>query len=772
MKFCTHCGYELEEDSKYCQSCGHELEEKVVVKKEEPVPEKKEIEPQKLILIIGVFLVLFSSFVFGFITWKSMSPLFKLLFFGFEALLFFGISFVFRSINKNVSRLFTILGFIMIPYVLSLIPYYNLGSDYISSGEGLYVYLAILYFATFVFFVIIGKLIKSISMTTLSLVSLLVSSICLALIFSEDIVVITLCVLIYLLILQMVSKLNIFSKNLNNVINYASIGGTYLLTPLMISNASNDGNQIIIILSCATYIINSFVHIFSTKNSPISALATFTIPILLFFTFTGLFGTKDGLVYYLVEVICIALYMVFSMVNKECEIMSLIVTYIGLLLLPVIFFIRFLLYGTYIPELTILLSILLCFNLLNIFVYKQKILHYIVPINLFLTLISLIKWIGVLNIVNAILIISSIFIFVYFILKMIKNKYSYSYLFTSIFMTVICLFNTYGGFNYINILIPVILGISFLLTVLFKEKNEIKIPIYVLLNISVVVVFNKLPVLYSLLIIGGVTLLITLLLSKIMKIDLKPYIMYSEVIILLTLVLNDFSYPIYISIINALLYFLGFYSVIKHFNFKAYRIVYLVFGLLFLTNMIDHVIEPLLLSTIISISSIIIILFTLYLFKVEDSTNLSFISLICVFPYFKLIGTEYSDIQELFLVPVVIYTILITEIYKFKDKKSKDLATLIPLLIVAYLFVAIAVKNYESIISIIFDFSLAAILMVLGAYRKHTTLLITGIALTIVTFVIRLFTILGSLAIIVTLIIIGFALIGIALFMELKKKRQ
>ena len=48
----------------------------------------------KIILFLGVFLVIFSSFIFGIISWNNYGDLFKILFFAFETVLFFGLSFI------------------------------------------------------------------------------------------------------------------------------------------------------------------------------------------------------------------------------------------------------------------------------------------------------------------------------------------------------------------------------------------------------------------------------------------------------------------------------------------------------------------------------------------------------------------------------------------------------------------------------------------------------------------------------------------------------
>ena len=78
MKICSNCKRENKDDAVFCTGCGRKF--------------KKETDIAKIVLLVGVFLVLFSSIFFGILNWGIMNNLFRLLFFCFESCLFFLLS--------------------------------------------------------------------------------------------------------------------------------------------------------------------------------------------------------------------------------------------------------------------------------------------------------------------------------------------------------------------------------------------------------------------------------------------------------------------------------------------------------------------------------------------------------------------------------------------------------------------------------------------------------------------------------------------------------
>ena len=760
MKYCTNCGQKLEEDAKFCTGCGSKI--------------IKEKAPQNYILLLGVFLVLFASFLFGFLSWKIMGPELRLTFFGIECLLFFGLSYVLKKAETKMDRLFFIIGLVLIPYTLSLVPYYGLISSYLASGTGLYVYLAICYFLTTAVYIMINSKFKSVILNYLSIVSLLISFICTFLIFNNTQQVITVAILSYLLMIHILSYIRIFSEKFRKVLLNFSIIASYVLVPYILIIFMNSTVDDIIpnMATILLFLLNTYLKLFIDKNSVFIYITPFVLP-LLFIVFSLASFSDDILCVYVMTFMSIIAYVISSLINKRFKLITLIMTYTQLLSTISILFIASLFDTLLIKDLCILLTITLVLNFINTIIYKYNVINYFIPLNIFLIVITLTSYIGNIEYVNVTLATSILFVIIYAILKLFNSKYAYSYLLTSAFAALICLGNIYLGFKLINVLIPTIFAIMFILTILFKEKNYIKISVYVFLNVTILLVFNSFNGIYSLMAIAGATLLFSLIISLITKVNLKPYILYGEILVLLITFINMFNSTSVILLYNTLLYILSFITLLKYFNYKFYRIIYMIFGFILLITFIYMLIEPIFLASIVSIISILIILGVIYLSEIEDGFSLSFVSLVILIPYFYLIVKEFNDFDELYLLPFVIYTIVFTEIIPFKDSKSRNIATLIPLCVISYLIIQFRYLDMDpSIRSIIFDLLLGTIFIILGVYRKFNPFIFIGIGVILVTLLFRLFTIMNSIGIVIALIIIGFILIGISVYIELKKEKN
>ena len=90
MKYCINCGNKLNEKDYFCTKCGS----------------KTNKQSSKPILMLGIFLVLFFSFILGIISWKSLSEILRISFFGFECILFFGLSFILKKTENKLYRLY------------------------------------------------------------------------------------------------------------------------------------------------------------------------------------------------------------------------------------------------------------------------------------------------------------------------------------------------------------------------------------------------------------------------------------------------------------------------------------------------------------------------------------------------------------------------------------------------------------------------------------------------------------------------------------------
>ena len=200
MNFCIKCGNKLQKNEKFCTKCGN----KIVTETDKKLKQDK--KNQNIILLLGIFLVLFSTFALGIISWKNMESILRIAFFSFECILFFGLSYVIKKLtDSKIYRFFFVVGLILIPYTLSLIPYYEFLTNYFNRGAGLYIYLAIIYFLVTVLYFIINKKFDSRVVDLLSLLTLFMSFVFTGFIFNDRLSVITLLISIYILVLYSLS---------------------------------------------------------------------------------------------------------------------------------------------------------------------------------------------------------------------------------------------------------------------------------------------------------------------------------------------------------------------------------------------------------------------------------------------------------------------------------------------------------------------------------------------------------------------------------------
>ena len=783
MKYCTNCGSKLYPDSNYCEGCGG----KVI--KEEPIvkaSEKSSVDMQKVILILGVFLVLFASFIFGIFTWEELGPEFRISFFAFETLLFFSISFLLKKIDSKLDKLFFILGLVMIPYTITLVPYYGLISSYIASGTGLYVYLAISYFITAIIYMLIELVFKSKPLKYLSLVALFISYISACLLLSEEIIDLIMLGMIFLTFVHLMSYINTFSEEIKKVLYYFSsfalyigigVFGIFLITT---DTANIIQSTIILVL----FALNSFVNIGVNKDNPFIYVSASFLPVVTILYSYGAFDGYTGV--FVSSAILTVFFFISSLLNKKVKLLSLIITYSYMILC--ILSILMIIVNTYLSylyyyhidnseaffALFATSCVLLLFNIGNIAINKYNIIKYFLPFNIILSFVFLFLWLQDVNILYVSISLCGVFELLYLTLKSIKSKLSICYIITSIVLLFISLIFSGGGFNVVNIVIVIEAAVLYLMTFAFKEKNYFKIPLYVLLNFSLIWLFYTINVYYSLLTIGGLTILFSLIISNISNINVKPYILYGEIVLLTISFFNKVDYEWYVMLIHFGVLTLGLYSLLKKFNYKAFRIVYLIISLLFLERYICFLIEPVVLSTIVCFLAVGIIITLLYLLDIEDGLGITLVSTAVLFPYYNLFFNELWRINELFILPYIAYTMIITSVIKFKNDNTRFLVTLIPLAVLTYLILSNAYFNmYEhSIESIIFDIVLGFIYIIFGLIRKYNVFIIIGIILIVGSLFLRLFTVLNSVAIVLILIVIGFILIGVSLFSILHKQKN
>ena len=183
------------------------------------------------------------------------------------------------------------------------------------------------------------------------------------------------------------------------------------------------------------------------------------------------------------------------------------------------------------------------------------------------------------------------------------------------------------------------------------------------------------------------------------------------------------------------------------------------------------IIEPVLLSSIVSILAIIIIIISLFLGEIEDKVGATIISLPVLISFYRIIALEYSSLYDLYLFPLIVYTILLTEIINFKDKENKKVATLVPLTVITVFSFMLSIIAQNITISIVYNLIVGSIYVAIGAYRKYNYLIYLGIIVVLGLIFFKLFSIMNSVIAVITLIVIGFAFITIASILEINKKK-
>ena len=373
MKYCNNCGKKITENANYCENCGSKI--------------KKEVDIFKVVLLVGVFVVLFSSFAFGIVSWESMSNLFRLLFFAFETFLFFILSLALKSVSKNTSRVFFIIGLIMVPYTLSLLPYYSLLPSYFNLGAGLYIYLALIYLISFIIYLLINIKFKSNIVNYLSLILLLMSFISASYIFNKNISLTMLFIVCYVIVINVLSLLNIFNDKFKKVLSVFSLVLGLVIVPILIYTFTRVGeiNTFVNILTFILYMVDSFFKLSLNKNSVLRGFNPFTLSILSYTLIASNLNNYLNILLYALTIVFILLYYLSLLFDSKLySITSLIMSYFIFFIVLCVGF----MYGSYFA-LFICTIIMLIFNISLILILKYNFVHIIIPINIIFTVISL-----------------------------------------------------------------------------------------------------------------------------------------------------------------------------------------------------------------------------------------------------------------------------------------------------------------------------------------------------------------------------------------------
>ena len=757
MNYCTNCGSPLKSNSNFCTECGAKITKR-----------KQEKDYYKITLITGIFLVIFASFLLGIVSWKNMSESLRITFFALETGLFFGLSYATKKLGSILYKLFFIAGLILIPFTLSMFPYYGLLPGVLNTGSGPYVYLAVIYALTSIFYWIINKKFENPIVDIMSLIALLISFVFCGCIINLSIEAITFAAICYALLISLIPFLNIFNKRFLKISKIVSMIILIIIPIMILATFMDEGFKmgkmlwfIMVVIYCAT----SYIKIISEKEIAYKVIAPFT----LFFTvdiylITIFIGNTEGYLYSLLIAPLILYLIAILFKDKYLSITTLCLTTVQLI---IVLFDSYAVYNLYL--LAFLTSgILLLLNILNIIYYKYKELIHVIPATIFLTVLTFLKLFVSVEMTYILLGVGIVYLISYLVLKTYGIKQAITFLIYSLILVYLSVSETTFG---VNCLISFILLIIFITSLLYKENKVFSAISFVLFNLSALHLVWENPigneVYYTLLSLAGITLLLSVPIMKKLSINMKPYILYSQIVLLIITLFNSLDSNWLILGINFVLYALSFVAVTKYFNYKAYRVLYIMVALITLTRIIALLSVPVAVSLSFAIISIFLVVAILYYLNKEEKFELAVISLTALFPYYVLLH-EYFDILDLYIIPLIIYTLVLSELHTFKNYDNKLSSTIVPLAVLTFVLLISKQEDYSIIIHL--AISLGYILY--GAYKKYNSLLYLGITFIGITLIIKLFAILDNVALIVVLIIIGFILIGVALHNEIKKKNK
>ena len=757
MKVCPNCNHNNSDESLYCSKCGNKF--------------KKEVDLGKIVLLVGVFLVMFSSIFFGILNWENMDNLFRLLFFVFETCLFYLMSLALKKVSDKTSRIFFIIGLLLTPFTLSMLPYYNLIPSILYNKALIFIYLALVYAITFGAYLLINIKFKSKPLEFFALLSLLISVIFGCLIFTENIVIIGLAITIYMLILSLLFKL------LNNKIYYYfSLTLSFVLVPyLVICFLQTEKFEMILNgITMLIFMIDVYIKMFFNEKTILHFFAPFMLQTLTFVYIGTVTTTHDVLAMILITLANIALYFItWIFKNKMFSITTLVLTYtmVGFLSL-------FCMFTDGSMCLAIINGICLLFNLILVIFKKYNIAHFIITVNVLTLVLGLNSWLYSFNsevIVGFLLIL---YLIIYLILNLIKNKFDFVYLIIMMaigLVASIMLGDSFSTFSIIKLIICATFAIGYILINLFKENVSIRIIWFIVLNFLLLTLFGNLY--YSLLTVSLFTIISSFLLEKATGFNFKPYVLYAEIVIFVITLFNTMEYNIYSLFVNILAFVLGYICLLKYHNKKAWKIAYVMVGLLFLTKLIGVIVEPVVISSLISLFIILIMITAMYLLDAFDSKELVIISLVALVPYYSLIGNIYSGypyyygygpdyLRELYLIPFVVYAIVLTFVIKWKSNSARNVFILIPFFALAAIFLFIN----SGVVSTIIDAVYAVTYIILGLVKKYNLLVFFAIGYLVLTILFQIFTVLNSMAAIIALLVVGFILIFVAVLYTTRKK--
>ena len=205
-------------------------------------------------------------------------------------------------------------------------------------------------------------------------------------------------------------------------------------------------------------------------------------------------------------------------------------------------------------------------------------MHYLLPLSIFTLICNGTNYFYKFDFIYLALSAFFIYLIIYNILKIKNNSKSIIYLIATLFLSIISCFlieNTFDIVNLLALLTPLLL---FIFSVLYREDLSIRIVSYSFFNFGALLLFDNFY--NASLLVSSITILFSVLLMRYQDINLKPYILYSEILVFIITLFNTMSHSNLELFIGIIVFLASYMTVVKYYNYKYYRIPYIMVGLL------------------------------------------------------------------------------------------------------------------------------------------------------------------------------------------------
>lgn len=771
MKYCIKCESKLKENNKFCSNCGHPTSLFFEEKKKEKL-KKKEENKERLLLSIGAFLIILASIIFAFANWNEMTDILKVLFLSMESLIFLSFSIFSKRLNYKMPYKFLwFIGILFIPIIFEFIAYNQILGNYLSyKGSGIYVYLAICYFISFIVFLSSYRFLKSNIFIYISLGFLYYSLFSVLGIFKLNSFVIAMPILNMFNLITCILYLFIKNQKLKQIINrFLSVIliifsiYTLIYTSLKISCIPH-------IITYISIIISLIILIFNSKRNILIYFYPFFINLIIISAIDALFIKYINITLFMSLLLII---MINFIINIKDNYIMKNTSYIFMILFSSFII---LIYNVNYLTLSICGIILFIVSLFIIRLKDQKtqviISKLLLPILLLVIINSLINLFLKVDL-SIVYLVTSIICFSIFIVinKESKEKISktifeiFSYAFI-IIASLIVLFNKPIILAFILVQITWIY--YFVYNKVIKRNNAINIWLLVMLIINFVVLSIRYCVSYqySLVFISLVSIILDFIELKIYN-KKTIYIYISMICTMLSITSNLYSLSILGVSLVIIAYVFSYYLYNKKYNnYFIIKFLYTLsgFGLIYL--IFNYFIDKVLLVNILVLIMYIILLVSMFLLQTDSDRKVFSYSLVIIYPYIKIIDNikllSDNSTSLIVLLAVTLVLIYFEKVFKLKEKEK-----------IVFELILIGLIHLFTIFDVLLiNFALSVFYILYGIFKKRDAFTIFGTILLILVFVANVYKIFNNISVTYVLLVLGLIMLVYVFYIEAKKKNS